>query len=216
MGKILLVRHGNTIAPEGVFAGSIDNPLSELGKEQAGKLAERLAKEPIDRCYASDKIRAIETAQSIIFARKPDDNSSYKHDAILGCNFVIAPELREIHHGRWEGRTKDEVIRDWPDEYAEWEKDPYLFSPEGGEPAIQVVQRVVPFMRKIIQANHGKTALIVSHKATLRLIIAHFMGIPHRLYRELFELDQASLSILMFKNDQQGKLMLYNDTSHYK
>jgi len=210
MARILLVRHGNTIAPEGVFAGSIDNPLSERGLEQAAKLAERLKNEDIDSVYCSDKKRAIETAQSIIHARK--ENESYAH----GCNLQIAPELQEINHGRWEGRSKDEVIRDWPDEYEEWEQDPYLFAPEGGEPAIEVVQRVIPLMRRIIKENHGKTALIVSHKATLRLIIAHFLGIPHRLYREHFELDQASLSILMFKNEQQGKLMLFNDTSHYR
>jgi probable phosphoglycerate mutase len=201
MARILLVRHGNTTAPEGVFAGTTDNPLSDRGRGQAALLAERLAAEKVDAVYCSDKSRAMETADIIC---KP-------HRLVA----IASSDLREICHGRWEGRTKDEVVKEWPDEYAEWESDPYLFAPEGGEPAIEVVQRVIPFVRGIVRSSMGKTVVIVSHKATLRLVIAHYMGIPHRLYRDLFELDQASLSTLVFKRDNQAKLLLFNDTSHY-
>lgn len=207
MARIHLVRHGATIAAEGVYSGSQDNPLSERGKEMAKRLSERLESHKIDAFYCSQKKRAMET--SFILA-KP-------HIDAVGEWLVPSQisQLNEIDHGRWEGKTKDEILKEWPDEYERWEEDPYLFAPDGGENGLSVIARAVPVMNNIIRANMGKTVVIVSHKATIRLIVAHYLGLPHRHFRDCFELDPASLTTLVFKKPTAAKLMLYNDTSHY-
>ena len=52
--------------------------------------------------------------------------------------------LREISHGRWEGMTRAEVERLYPDEYARWERDPFSFAPLGGESGLSVTARALP------------------------------------------------------------------------
>jgi len=208
MARVHLVRHGTTTAAEGVFSGSQDLPLSEHGQAMAQRLSKRLSQEQIDSFYSSHKIRAIQTAHAI----------SLPHVEMKGSKLIPSQlsELGEISHGRWEGKTKDEVIKEWPDEYEHWEEDPCLFAPLGGENGLSVIGRAIPAMDNIIRANAGKTAVVVSHKATLRLIICHYLGLPYRQYRDSFDLDQASLTTLVFKNPTKAKLTLYNDTSHYQ
>lgn len=181
----------------------MDPPLSEHGRTTAQKLSERLAAEQIDSIWCSGKIRALQTAAAISlnhFEKVPSQVSA----------------LNEINHGCWEGKTKDEVIKQWPDDYAAWEKDPFLFAPPNAEPAISVVARAIPQMDYIVSQNFGKTAVVVSHKATIRLILCHYLGIPYARYRDCFELDRVSLSCLVFKDLKSAKLTLFNDTSHYK
>lgn len=210
MARIHLVRHGATIAAEGVYSGSQDNPLSERGKEMAKRLSSRLESHQIDAFYCSQKKRAMET--SFILAKPHMDAKGNAGDYL--CPTQIGA-LNEIDHGRWEGKTKDEILKEWPDEYERWEEDPYLFAPDGGENGLSVVSRAVPAMDDIIRTNMGKTVVVVSHKAVIRLIIAHYLGIPHRNFRDCFDLDPASLTTLLFKKPTVAKLMLYNDTSHY-
>jgi len=55
----------------------------------------------------------------------------------------------------------------------------------------------------------------VSHKATIRLVIASLLGIDARGYRDRLDLSPASLSVLDFKDVVRARLVTFNDTSHY-
>jgi probable phosphoglycerate mutase len=57
--------------------------------------------------------------------------------------------------------------------------------------------------------------LIVSHKATIRLIIASMLGFDARGYRDRLDQSPASLTVLDFKDPVRARLMLFNDVSHY-
>jgi len=61
--KILLVRHGQAGGDE--REGEVGPPLTELGEEQASRVAERLAEEHFAHIYASDMSRAYHTALAI-------------------------------------------------------------------------------------------------------------------------------------------------------
>jgi broad specificity phosphatase PhoE len=78
--------------------------------------------------------------------------------------------LREISHGRWEGRTRSEVDALFPEEASAWEEDPYTFAPEGGESGLAVTARALPALIEIVRAHPGEHVLVVSHKATIRLL----------------------------------------------
>ncbi|HVZ31278.1 MAG TPA: histidine phosphatase family protein, partial [Polyangiaceae bacterium] len=150
--RLLLVRHGATqLSAEDRFAGAIGVELSEEGRAQVRRLAERLAHEQIDAMYASPLSRTLETARILA--------------APLGLPILEREGLREISHGRWEGLTRREVEERYPDEYQTWESDPFTFAPEGGESGLSVLARALPVIREIVVAHARQTVLVVSHKA---------------------------------------------------
>src|SRR5207245_7465192 len=102
-----------------------------------------------------------------------------------------------------------------PDEYAAWEADPFTFAPVGGESGLQVMARALPAIRDIVTAHAGHNVIVVSHKATIRLIIASLLGFEARGYRDRLDQSPACLNVIDFKDPVRARLMLFNDTSHY-
>src|SRR5260221_612413 len=135
--RIFLIRHGATVlTAEDRFAGATDVPLSDEGREQARRLALRLQAEEIAAIYASPLGRTMETAR-LIGAPHP-------------LEVLPRDGLREISHGRWEGKTRDEVEAQFPEEAESGEKDPYTFAPVGGESGLAVGARAAhPFQRHV-------------------------------------------------------------------
>jgi probable phosphoglycerate mutase len=198
----MLVRHGATVlSAEDRFAGSSDVQLGDEGRMQAERLAQRLATGSIAAIYASPLLRAQETAT--ILARPHDMTVTALND------------LREIAHGRWEGLRREEAATMYPEEYAAWEHDPFNFAPAGGESGERVLERGVRAFREIVVAHPGETVLVVSHKATIRLIIAHVLGIDPRGYRDRLDQLPACLNMIDMYQDGTGRLILLNDVSHY-
>ena len=200
--RVSLVRHGATVASaEDSFNGETDIALSETGREQARSLGRRLAQERIDAFYASPLSRAMETARLIA--------------APHGREVVPVPGIREISHGRWEGRERAEVARLHPEEYRRWESDPFSFAPEGGETGLAVTARALPALLEIVRSHPEGRVLLVSHKATIRLLIATLIGLDPRRYRDRLESSPAGLTVLEFRDTDGARMILFNDTSHY-
>ena len=197
-----MVRHGATVlSGEDRFAGATDVELSEEGRAQTRQLAARLHRERIAAVYASPLRRTVETASILA---KPHGVSTETRDG-----------LREISHGHWEQLTRREVEERFPIEATEWENDPYTFAPEGGESGLAVTARALPVLIEIVRAHPGATVLVVSHKATIRLLLSSLLGFDPRRYRDNLDLKPASLSIVDFKDPSHARLTLFNDTSHY-
>jgi probable phosphoglycerate mutase len=199
---MFLVRHGETTAAaEDRFAGSSDVALAESGRLQAERLSSRLASDRFAAAFCCPLHRTRETAA--IVARPH------------GCTLAYRDGLREIGHGHWEGLHRTEVEQRFPDEYAAWEEDPFTFAPQGGESGLQVVARALPVIREIVLAHAGENVLVVSHKATIRLIIASLLGFDARGYRDRLDQQPASLNVLDFTSPVRVRLVLFNDVSHY-
>lgn len=200
--RIYMVRHGATqLSAEDRFAGSVNVELSDEGKFQADRLAERLADDSISAAYCSPMTRTIQTATILA---NPHNISVIHRDG-----------LREIHHGHWEGMRRADVESQFPDEYAAWEEDPFTFSPQGGEAGVNVIARALPVIREIVLEHRGQNVVVVSHKATLRLLISSLLGFDARGYRDRLDQSPACLNVLDFKNTVRARLMLFNDISHY-
>ena len=201
--RVYLVRHGATqLTAEGRFSGDSGAELSDEGRWQSAQLGERLRNEGITAAYCSPLSRSAETAQ------------------IIGtpCGLVPAmtDALREISHGHWEGLTRREVEERFPEEYAAWEEDPFTFAPTGGESGVAVLARALPAIRAILIAHAGERLLVVSHKATIRLILSSVLGFDGRGYRDRLDQAPACLNVLDFRDPVRARLMLFNDTSHYE
>lgn len=201
--RLFLVRHGaTTLSAEDRFAGETNVDLSDEGRRQASGLAERLADKQIAQVYCSPMNRTIETA-SIIAA--PHGLEPQRRDG-----------LREISHGRWEGMTRKEVEATHASEYDDWESDPFTFAPVGGESGLNVLARALPIIREIVVNHPNETVLVVSHKATIRLVLASLLGFDARGYRDRLDQHPCCLNILDFKDTVRARLMLFNDVSHYE
>ena len=61
----------------------------------------------------------------------------------------------------------------------------------------------------------GGQVLVVSHKATIRLLVTSLLGFDSRGYRDRLDQLPCCLNILEFKNPVRARLMLFNDVSHY-
>ena len=200
--RIYMVRHGATkLSSEDRFAGAVDVELSDEGKFQAERLAERLADDSIKAVYCSPMTRTIQTATIL----------ASPHNLAL----IQKEGLREINHGHWEGMRRADVEAQFPEEYAAWEEDPLTFAPQGGEAGVNVIARALPVIREIVLEHRGQNVLIVSHKATLRLIISSLLGFDARGYRDRLDQSPAGLNVLDFKDPVRARLMLFNDVSHY-
>ena len=200
--RVFIVRHGATVlSAEDRFAGVTDVELSEEGREQAIRLADRLSGEKIAAVYASPLGRTVETARIL----------AAPHDLqVQTCD-----GFREISHGHWEGMKRREVEEKFPEEMAEWEKDPYTFAPEGGESGLAVTARALPALIDLVRGHPGENILIVSHKATIRLLLSSLLGFDPRRYRDNLDQKPAALNIVDFRNPTRARLTLFNDTSHY-
>jgi len=200
--RVFLVRHGATVLTgEDRFAGATDVELSDEGRRQVQRLAERLDGEKIAAVYASPLGRTMETAG--IIARPH------------GLEVVRRDGLREISHGHWEQMTRREVDAKFPEEAAAWEEDPYTFAPPNGESGLAVTARALPVLVEIVRAHHDQTVVIVSHKATIRLLLSSLLGFDPRRYRDNLDQSPAALNIVDFKDAAHARLTLFNSTSHY-
>jgi broad specificity phosphatase PhoE len=201
--RVLLVRHGDTNASkEGRFTGATDIPLSKGGRLHGAELAVRLGHYPIHAIYASSMQRARETASFTA--------------SVHGLEVTPVPELREMNHGVWDGKTREEIIKSFgPTQVEQYDRDPYHFRPEGGENGEDVLKRAAPAMSQLVKKHDGQTILIVAHKTTNRLLICHFVGIDPQLYRDRLAQRPACLNALNFPNENEAQLLLLNDIGHY-
>jgi len=188
------------LTAEDRFAGATDAPLSDEGRTQAARLSERLAQVSLAAAYASPLGRTLETARIITAPHR--------------LEVTPKPELREISHGHWEQLTRSEVEARFPEEAAAWDEDPYATAPAGGESGVMVIARALPALLEIVRVNPGASVLVVSHKATIRLLLSSLLGFDPRRYRDNLDQSPAALNIVDFRGTTRARLMLFNDTSH--
>ncbi|WP_181773079.1 histidine phosphatase family protein [Amycolatopsis pittospori] len=159
--KLLLVRHGQT---EGNVRGALDTalpgpPLTELGREQAQDLATRLDGEPIVAVYASQAVRAQQTAAPLA--------------AKLGLDVQVLDGVHEVAAGDLEGNTDKDSVTTYMSVVRRWtlgELDPPI---PGGETGAQVRGRMLDAVARLRakheQADPDGTVVLVSHGGAIRL-----------------------------------------------
>src|SRR5512144_2995751 len=147
--RIVAIRHGETAwNVDTRIQGQLDVPLNDTGRWQAQRLAHALADEEIHAIYATDLLRAHETAQAM--ARR-----NAKH-------IVAERGLRERSFGAFEGFTWHEIEQRWPDESARWRQRDLDFAPTGGETLRQFYARSVATATRIAAAHLGQTIALVA------------------------------------------------------
>jgi broad specificity phosphatase PhoE len=194
MRRLVLVRHGETDGQSSIrYFGSTDVELSAQGRAQMRALASALAMEPsaIDVVVTSPMKRARDSAR-ILAGRAPVD---------------ILDELREIHFGRWEGMTREEIEAMDPILAKDWQAGAEGFEYPGGEARAAFTARVKEGLRRLL-ALPARGAVVVSHKGVIRTIVKELTG--EALPREL----PAVGSLVLVTRDGSGRWFLGGRSSN--
>lgn len=200
MTRIYIIRHGETEWNRlGKTQGSRDISLSEAGRAQALRLAERLSGEGICTLYSSDLKRAMETAACI--------------GQRIGAAPIPTPALREASFGCWEGMTVQEIEETYPGSLKAWRTE-YTSCPSGGESVEAFTQRVsrfLPELREHLKQTSGNV-LIVSHGITSRVLLLLLLDMP-LTYLWHFRQDNTGVNIVEV-DGHRSVLNCLNDTCH--
>jgi 2,3-bisphosphoglycerate-dependent phosphoglycerate mutase len=194
MDRALFVRHGESEFSVKALVNGIPGvacSLTDLGRQQARQLGERLAGEPIGLCIVTEFPRAIETA-----------------DLILGDREVprlVVPELNDPFYGSFEGGPLSEY-RKWAGSHG-----PLDAPPGGGESRLAIAERYLRGFR-IVLARPESTVLVVCHSLPVAFALAGADGRgprakmplityaePHVLYRS--DLEEAIVHLEAWTRD---------------
>ena len=198
--NLYMVRHGQTAASrENRFSGSSDPPLTAVGEAMAEAFARAYAPVTWNAIYAQPAARTRQTAEPLC--------------RLTGLAPTVEDGLKEIDYGEWEGLRQDEVKQRWPDAYAYWAHDVASRGTPGGETAFHVAARAMRVVEAIRTRYDQGNVLLVSHKATLRVITCALLGLDVRLFRE--RIAQPVAAVTMFAiTDRSAQLVTFGDRSH--
>jgi broad specificity phosphatase PhoE len=193
--RLIIVRHGET--PDNlndISQGQRDTVLTQKGREQAKRLAERLKNEKIDFIYSSDLMRTKQTLQEILkFHNSP----------------VIYSELmRERANGHYEGGPRSIFIK----ERTESGASKLVFKSPSGESVVDMLERIKNFWASIKNKHkEEETILLCSHALWITSFIAYLFDeiSEEKVFQQL---QNCSLTILEITD--RPEIILYNCARH--
>ena len=166
MTELILIRHGETDWNRELrFQGQLDVPLNAVGLEQARRVAERLASEPLHVLVSSDLQRALQTAQAVA-------------GRVQALDPVLDVALREQHFGVVEGLRAPDVKVQYPQAWAQWIRFEADYAFEGGESTRVFHDRVLAAVRALARRHAGQTLAVVTHGGVLDMVYRSALGLP--------------------------------------
>ncbi len=200
--NLYFLRHGETVASQsGTYCGALDVDLTPEGYQMAEDFATAYKDLAWTAIFTSPLKRTQQTAKPLC--------------EYLDLNFQIKAGLREIYYGEWEGKTPTEVNNQYHDDYVSWLADPGWNSPTGGEKGIDIARRSSEVLEEIEQTYSEGNVLVVSHKATIRIILCSLLGIDLGRFRDRIGIPVASLSLVEI--GERGPLVhVMGDRSHLR
>ena len=197
---ILLIRHGETSWNIlGKFQGCTDIELSEEGIRQAELLRNRLNGD-FDYIYASPLMRAYKTAQVI--------SSGFDKE------ITIAPEIREINFGEWEGLTLKGIEEKYPEVFKMWRTDKVEAKFCGGDLSILNASiRARDCILNIAEKHKGKKIAIGAHGGIIKAGLIGVFGWDMSMYHKM-ALGNTCINTIRFDENMKPVILGINDTNH--
>jgi broad specificity phosphatase PhoE len=198
---ILLARHGESDwNRDRRWQGHADRPLTDLGREQARALADRLAATELDAVYSSDLERARETAAIVAEPHQlPVKELS---------------DLREVDVGSWSGLTRAEAKEHHPNAFRRWTEGEEGW--DDGETYEQLSERVVGAVMTIAARHPGGRVLLVAHGGSVRAVHAAALGVDVHRYRRIQRVEpNATLSAVCVEDGRLTELCRAEDLGQF-
>ena len=201
MVKLILIRHGAVVEPwpekPGAVYGCLDVELSDIGKEEAVRAAEKLKEEKIDLIYHSGLKRAIFGAEEVA-----------KYHSSATVERVV--EMKEINRGDWVGLTPTEINENNPGMPNIIATDD-TFRPPNGENYSDLTNRVIPSLKTLLNKwSDDVTAVLVCHNWVIRCIIAAVQSKPFTSWTTI-SIPTASITTISFKEQsiESGEIISF-------
>ncbi len=184
--KLYFLRHGETpYSQEGAYCGTLDAELTHEGELMAQAFADAYREIDWTDVYVSPMKRTIATAKPLCDA--------------VGLPMQIRDGLKEINYGEWESQDTDTIKQNYEQDYIRWMTEPAWNPPTGGETSVQIANRALAVIAEIeAKYSSGGNILIVSHKATIRIIICSLLGMDIGRYRDRVNALAGSISVIKF------------------
>jgi broad specificity phosphatase PhoE len=184
---LYLLRHGETVySKSGGFCGDLDPELTEDGLQMAQAFADAYHTLSWNAVYVSPMKRTIATATPLCKA--------------IGLEMELREGLKEIRYGEWEGQTTAFVKDKYVNDYVRWLTEPAWNPPTGGETAVQIASRASLVITEIEEKYSEGNVLVVSHKATIRIVLCALLGIDLGRYRDRINTLVGSVSVVRFES----------------
>jgi len=183
---LYLIRHGATEAnlarPARLQGRRHNPPLARLGVRQAEATRDFLAIRPIDHCYCSPLLRAVQTA------------------AIVAAPHGLSPQpleaLTECDVGRWEGLDWQTIRALDPEGFQRFHANPAQFGYPGGESFRDVYERATPALDELLANHAGRSVLVVAHHIVNRTYLAGLLGLTLDQAKQV-TLDNCGISVVV-------------------
>lgn len=196
MPTVVLVRHAVTAATGKRLGGRTPAPLSEQGRTQAAGLAERLGGSKVTAVYASPVPRTVETAEAIA------------HRA--GLQVRELDGVLEFDYGAWTDRPLGQLRR--TKLWRAIQAAPSRVAFPDGESFVAAQLRAVAAIESLSQRHTDRqTVVVVSHADIIKVVVAHYAGIPLDLFQRL-TVAPASVTVLGVPRSGPPVLLRLNDT----
>lgn len=194
MTTVYFVRHGESVSNLNTqFAGSLDMPLTNRGRQQAEATADYLKNVPFSVVYASDLSRAYDTGAAI----------ALKH----GLSVCPTPGLREIFAGDWEGKTYRQLEEEYAESYGVWKTQIGLAACPNGETVMQLQERIRGCVEEIVAKHPNETICIATHATPIRVMEALWTDTPPERIHAIRWVSNASVTIAEYDENSVGRLI---------
>ena len=182
---LYFLRHGQTaFSRENAFCGALDPELTQDGLAMAEAFAAAYCSKPWEAIFSSPMQRTMKTAKPLCEA--------------LGMELELRDGLKEIYYGKWEGQSVKTVSQEYHDDYIRWSADPAWYPPTEGELAVAISSRSMVVIEEIKQRYSNGNVLIVSHKATIRIMLCALLGIDVGRFRYRLGCPVGSVNVVEF------------------
>jgi alpha-ribazole phosphatase len=182
------IRHGEPVGGR-KYRGQTDDPLSDKGWAQMRTAVgdscpwQAIVSSPLARCRA--------------FAEELGN----RHRLPV----TVDTRWQELGFGAWEGRTPGELTADDPERLLRFRSDPIANAPPGGEPLTSFRSRIDAAWNDLLERHTGRHVLVVAHAGTIRMVLAHVLGMP---LDRVFRIQVSNAAITRVRVDNQGDLKL--------
>lgn len=206
---VFLVRHGQAAVPDqdGRYFSKAPVPLTPTGEQRAAQAGQLLRTAGIETIWASDLLRARQTADII--------------SKVAGAPVMYDARLQEVDPGQLDGSTVDDLRREHP-AFLPWVAAGYQqgfaetsghleasMAFPGGESVLDAAERAIRAFQQISGSSLGQCVAVVSHAWVTSAILCHVLGIPVDHYYR-FGLANAGVSLVRAGADGRGMLDALN------
>lgn len=169
--RIVLLRHGATLAGDGVLIGRTDPRLSAQGEQQIAAAWARLGDMPFLTFASSPRQRCADSARHLA--------AQSQHP----CQLI--PALAEIDFGAWEGESLASLAARDPQAWQAWRSAPAGQCPPGGEAFDAFSHRVTEAFTAWRHTLSAGRHLLLTHGGVIRTLLAHAFNLPWPMVRHI-------------------------------